>query len=276
LEDFVPHEEQDLPYVGPHRNPHPAPHRNPKPAPRPAPPQPPKPVVNSVNLVQYCGDVLDQGNLGSCTAHAIRGSDDLLENVAGQSGYHLCRLALYWQERIAEGQSAQNMQDTGADPMDGLRILASQGICDESLYPYNDTLGDTQPPAVCFEAANCSAHKVHTIGTVAAPGTAAANLIQALENAFAQKIPVVTCFAVYESFESAAVAKNGIVPMPRPGEQMLGGHAVLMIGIDAVNQRFILRNSWGASWGDHGNFYLPFAYVTSANLCFELIAITKY
>ena len=36
---------------------------------------------------------------------------------------------------------------------------------------------------------------------------------------------------VYESFESDAVAKNGIVPMPNLAtEQLLGGHDILVVG----------------------------------------------
>lgn len=36
--------------------------------------------------------------------------------------------------------------------------------------------------------------------------------------------------AVYESFESQEVARTGEVPMPKPDEKMLGGHAILCCG----------------------------------------------
>ena len=73
-------------------------------------------------------------------------------------------------------------------------------------------------------------------------------------------------FTVYESFESEAVAKTGVVPMPQSTEKVLGGHAVLAVGYDDPHQRFIVRNSWGSGWGMAGYFTIPYAYLTDSNL----------
>jgi C1A family cysteine protease len=80
-------------------------------------------------------------------------------------------------------------------------------------------------------------------------------------------------FTVYESFESAAVAASGQVPMPAPGEAVIGGHAVMAAGYDDTNQRFIVRNSWGAGWGKNGCFTIPYAYLTSAQLASDFWTI---
>jgi C1A family cysteine protease len=71
---------------------------------------------------------------------------------------------------------------------------------------------------------------------------------------------------VYESFESAAVTKTGRLPMPKPKEKMLGGHAVLAVGYDDATDRFLVRNSWGPKWAMAGYFTMPYAYVTDDNL----------
>lgn len=71
---------------------------------------------------------------------------------------------------------------------------------------------------------------------------------------------------MYESFESAAVAKTGVVPLPKLSEQMLGGHAVAVVGYDDAAGRFIGRNSWGAKWGQQGYFTIPYEYWTNPNL----------
>ena len=54
--------------------------------------------------------------------------------------------------------------------------------------------------------------------------------------------------------------------MPAAGESVLGGHAVLAVGYDDSQQRFIVRNSWGTGWGMQGYFTMPYAYLTERNL----------
>ncbi len=54
--------------------------------------------------------------------------------------------------------------------------------------------------------------------------------------------------------------------MPGPGEQVLGGHAVLAVGYDDAEQRLLAKNSWGEAWGKKGYFTIPYAYVTNTNL----------
>ncbi len=80
--------------------------------------------------------------------------------------------------------------------------------------------------------------------------------------------PFVFGFTVYESFESDAVAANGIVPLPAPGEQILGGHAVLACGYKMISGHlhFEVRNSWSASWGDAGYCWFPLAYLLDTGL----------
>lgn len=73
--------------------------------------------------------------------------------------------------------------------------------------------------------------------------------------------PFVFGFSVYESFESERVTRTGIVYMPKKGEKMLGGHAVMAVGYDQREKRFLVRNSWGSGWGMGGYFTIPFEYL---------------
>jgi len=70
--------------------------------------------------------------------------------------------------------------------------------------------------------------------------------------------------SVYESFETDRVAKTGIVPVPKKGELVLGGHAMLIVGYKKIRQTlyFIVRNSWGTGWGDKGYCYIPTSFIT--------------
>jgi len=78
-----------------------------------------------------------------------------------------------------------------------------------------------------------------------------------------------------ESFESQEVARTGLVNLPKPQEQVLGGHAVLAVGYDDSNQRFIVRNSWGTDWGLQGYFTLPYKYLSNRNLSDDFWTIRR-
>ena len=59
------------------------------------------------------------------------------------------------------------------------------------------------------------------------------------------------------------------VPFPYPGDELLGGHAMLAVGYDdermiGENQGAILaRNSWGPEWGDGGYAWLAYEWIES-------------
>ena len=94
-----------------------------------------------------------------------------------------------------------------------------------------------------------------------------------MKGCLAQGYPFVFGFTVYESFESQPVAQTGVVPMPASGEAVLGGHAVMAVGYDDSQQRFIVRNSWGNGWGMQGYFTIPYAYLLDSHLASDFWTI---
>jgi C1A family cysteine protease len=65
----------------------------------------------------------------------------------------------------------------------------------------------------------------------------------------------------YESFEGQQIAQTGIMTMPASGEKVVGGHCVVAVGYDNSTRMFIIRNSWGTSWGLNGYFMMPYEYM---------------
>ena len=61
--------------------------------------------------------------------------------------------------------------------------------------------------------------------------------------------------------------------MPESGEKVVGGHAVLCVGYDDKSRTFLIRNSWGKSWGLKGYFKMPYSYLTSRSLASDLWTI---
>jgi C1A family cysteine protease len=211
-----------------------------------------------VDLRAQCpATVYDQGQLGSCTANAIAGAvefDVLKQKLAD---FMPSRLFIYYNERSIEGTVGT---DSGAQIRDGVKSVNKLGVCTEKTWPYSDAdpgpFQEQPSPAAFSEALK------HTITSYKrVPQT-----LDAMKSCLASGYPFVFGFTVYQSFESATVAKTGIVPMPAPSEKVLGGHAVLAVGYDDAASTFFVRNSWGPSWGMAGYCTMPYAYLTTGNL----------
>ena len=208
--------------------------------------------------------VYDQGQLGSCTANAIAGAVEFELRKQKLADFMPSRLFIYYNERLMEGTVAY---DAGAMIRDGIKSVNKQGVTSERVWPYSDRdPGNftTRPtPAAYTDALK------HTVTSYYRVSQTTTDIQQCLADGY----PVVFGFAVYTAFESAAVAKTGVLGLPRPGEIMLGGHAVLAVGYDNSTQRFLVRNSWGTSWGQQGYFTMPYAYLTNNNLADDLWTI---
>jgi C1A family cysteine protease len=87
-----------------------------------------------------------------------------------------------------------------------------------------------------------------------------------MRSCLAEGYPFVFGFTVYAAFESDAVAKSGVLHMPGKKEKVKGGHAVMAVGYNDSQKRFLIRNSWDTDWGMKGYFTMPYAYLTDRNL----------
>lgn len=208
----------------------------------------------STDLRAQCPPVYDQGQLGSCTANAIAAAIDFERAKQRLSLIYPSRLFIYYNERVIEHTVAS---DAGAQIRDGIKTVANQGACPEKLWPYTIGQFAKKPPNTAYAAA--------TRDRVVQYSRISQDLNQ-FKNCLASGYPFVLGFTVYASFESAAVAKSGDVPMPSAAEKVMGGHAVVAVGYDDKTQRFLVRNSWGTGWGKRGYFTMPYAYLTQANL----------
>lgn len=215
-----------------------------------------------VDLRPQCPPIYDQGQLGSCTANAIGGAvqfDQLRERLP--QTFVPSRLFIYYNERVIEGSVSS---DAGAMIRDGIKTVAKQGVCPEPLWPYVISKFKTKPPATCYSEA---------IKHTAVSYQRLVQSLSQMQGCLASGYPFVFGFTVYESFETATVARTGHAPMPASRERVLGGHAVAAIGYDDTQRWFICRNSWGTSWGMHGYFTIPYSYLTDADLAADFWTI---
>jgi C1A family cysteine protease len=214
----------------------------------------------SVDMRSKCPPVYDQGHSGSCTANAGCTSRIMLLN---DPQLQLSRMYLYYIERAIEGTVGK---DEGASLRDTCKAINKAGVCEERYMPYDPEKYRVPPTKLAL--LNADKYKITAYKSLS-------SLDEIKQNIALRQQPVLIGMDVYESFESEAVSKTGIMPLPRKTEKRVGGHAVLVVGYkDMIKYRsipgrhysqpgyLIVRNSWGENWGDKGYFYMPYEYVT--------------
>jgi C1A family cysteine protease len=227
-----------------------------------APIMPAVAILPSVDLRPGMPPVYDQGQLGACTAHAICAAIQFDQKKQNLPSLPLSRMFLYYNERAIEGTIGQ---DAGASLRDGMKSINQLGVPPEMFWPYNITKFAVKPNSTAYGQA--AKHKAIRYASV----TQDAN---GIKTALSSGFPVIFGFRVFPSFETAEVARTGIAPLPGGHERSIGGHAVIIVGYDTAAGTYLVRNSWGASWGMGGYFTLPFSYVENPGLSFDFWALT--
>jgi C1A family cysteine protease len=235
-------------------------------------------LPSTVNLRKWCSEVEDQGQLGSCTANAWAGILQYNENkytVKGRKYFNMSRLFIYFNERVI-GNTVN--EDSGAQLRDGAKAIATYGSCAEYDWPYDITKFTNKPTPACYTVA--LPNHIHSYYSL--DGITPAKTLTNLKTCLASGQPFVFGFNVYDSFESDAVANTGIMPMPSSSELTagpIGGHAVMAIGYNDSEQRFLVRNSWGTSWGlkgiNAGYFTIPYKFISDPNQASDFWTVVK-
>lgn len=224
-------------------------------------------LPKSVDLSHLCPPVYDQQTLGSCVANSLSAHFEFCQRKEKISEYMPSRLFLYFNTRVLiEGTDPG--EDSGCEIRDGIKSLSNQGLCPDSLWPYDVNKFSEKPPQDCYS--NGAGHKAIQYQRLDNSN------ICALKACLSAGYPFSFGFTVFESFESDEVARTGIMPMPKTNENTLGGHAVLAVGFDDSDKTFLVRNSWGTSWSPNlgtswdgkkgGYFKMPYEYITNPNL----------
>jgi len=209
------------------------------------------------DLLQYLNLPLnDQGNVGSCVGHCgdtvmslLHNKDEVYDSLSAGWLYSRSR---YWANIF-------NPLIEGSTNLGLMKALNKEGATTEECAPT-----DTVKPFTMYACGE--AHEIareymissyHFVNRNPSDMKAA---MYGLIIGFPEKTPLVTAYPVYESFKDAY--DGGVVPIPKPGEQLLGGHSSAVVGWKKISGEvyWINANSWGDDVGDNGFFYLPMDY----------------
>lgn len=201
-----------------------------------------------VDLRDHCGTVEDQGHIGSCVANAVVGAVEYQHRRSGRAAVELSRMFVYFNGRRLRGTVDS---DSGMTTAEGLAAFLAFGAPPEPSWPYDPALFSARPGDDIYAAAREYAPAEY----------ARINGTDNVRAALAQHQPVVFLVSLpSRCYEEAA--RTGVVPVPTPSEAAgtvrNAGHSMLLVGYDLDAQQFLVRNSWGPSWGDHGYCRMSF------------------
>ena len=184
--------------------------------------------------------VKNQGGCGSCVAFGAVGA------LEGQLKIQMDDAS--WNPDLSE----QHLFSCGGGKCSmgwylsaALNRLQQYGTPDEACAPYRGS--DVACSTSCSDWQS-RAYKVESWYWLS---TNPESLEAALQNG-----PLLARFDVYSDFFSY---RSGIYH--HTSGSLAGGHAIAIVGYDSVERYWIVKNSWGASWGENGYFRIGFGEV---------------
>jgi len=199
-----------------------------------APKNPKNPASVDWNAAGKVTPVKDQGQCGSCWSFSATGSieaDYAIENNAAPISLS--------EQQLVDCSQAQGNQGCEGGLMDQAfeYVISENGLCTEAAYPY------TAQDGTCG-AANCT----NTI-TIKAYTDVQAGSSSALETAVVQQPVSIAVEADQAGFQFYS---SGVLMAANCGTNLDHGVLAVGYGTDSGTAYWLVKNSWGASWGDKG------------------------
>ena len=237
--------------------------------PPPLPPLPPPPALGiPACYLMRMPPVLRQGRINACAVNAVanalacqlRRTGDT-RAVSRMFMYYVARyyVARYYVARYHVA-ARHSVRDEGCSLRDVCRAVATYGACDERDWPYSRDFMARRPPKEVFSAARAL---LPDVKCEVMPQT-----LHSFVGCLVRGYPIVLGMSIFTNIRAARL--TGVLDMPKPGDVHLGGHAVVVCGYDMGTRLFRVQNCWGTEWGDEGFLSLPFEYVVSPTLCWDI------
>ncbi len=212
------------------------------------------PLPESISLLKFAPDRLNQGSQGSCVAWSSAYAARTIVEAAstGQSGNKTAYSPAFVYNQIGlEGCQGAYIQNA-------MELMATKGVVPYNDFPYTDQDCSRQPNQAMETKA--SQNKLHGFTRLTDGESVNGINVRAVKEHLAKDAPVVIGMMVGGSFLQAMKGKELWTPTDDDRQQMgFGGHAMCVIGYDDRKQAFQIMNSWGPDWGMNGVAWVRYA-----------------
>jgi len=200
------------------------------------------PLPASFSLRDKQTKVKNQGSRGTCTGFAVTAIAEFLTGHPDLSEEYIFAKAK------AIDIADYNYSGYGAYLRSAAKALNKHGICRETLAPYKDGPEDSWKgfvftPEMEADAATRKADVYVHVGK------------HGFERALVRTNATLLIGVMLHESYRAAKKNGGFVPVPKAGEKEIGGHAMTLVGYN--EKYYLLKNSWGETWGDEGYLWWP-------------------
>ena len=200
---------------------------------------------DKVDLRKYCTEIGDQGQTSRCKAFSVTHGVEMIRKMLNLDDVKLaCSYTMMlFQKHQGDWKDYSYAYKSGGTE-GGPEIIApvlKNGICHESLWP-NDSKTPSGSESKMEVSANVNRVNIR----------AESIKLDDIKKALTMGYPVEFGTATGEKFME--LGRDGIYNIAEDPEGQHGYHSMLIVGY--IGNYYIVKNSWGAEWGDKGYCYI--------------------
>ncbi|QRV81332.1 papain cysteine protease family protein [Ceratobasidium sp. AG-Ba] len=237
--------------------------------------------------LRYLGPpVYDQGKMGCCCPHAVAGAFEFSAMQQNLPYFSPSRLFIWYRGRQKSPVHDAVKKNIGISLRDAIQSLVpgpKGGVCSEDDWSYevgeynekkyfiNNAKAAQKPPTLAI----AHSHQ-HTAVTYKRFNAGDKLLAKKLMQCLDKGIPFVFGMHHCDILKTDVVKDTGRgikKPTAKQMRDQTHEHALMAVGYIKEEKIFIIRNSWGADWGDNGHFYMPFSFLY---LCYDFWSIKAH
>jgi len=209
---------------------------------------PPITIPKGVDYTSKMSPVRDQKNEGTCVAFAsVVGVKEYEDRKEYKKTIELSPRYLYSQCK----QIDDIPDEEGTYPRVAMKVLLKYGVCPESFWPYRPYQTNDHKPGA---DKNAKTYRIQAYARLKS--------VTEMKRSLVINGPFLAGVEVYDCWFTPKAQKTGLILMPKPDDELQGGHAICVVGYDDSRKLFKFKNSWSKKWADKGYGYLPYDYIT--------------